>query len=303
MKLLAESNPKPATRMLDEQHVREAAASIRGRWHGAPQWGLVLGTGSGSVAEALAPESVIPYDEIPHFAQCTATGHAGNLICGRWLGRPIVALQGRFHLYEGHSAAAVTFPVRVLQQLGIRRLLLSNAAGGVRPGFKVGDLMLIDDTIDLFFQRGVPPTQQPTWGDMTWGDAFPDRAAAGWLERSGKMLLDRELLAIAERAAQARAIRVRRGVYVGLLGPNYETAAEYRMVRRIGGDAVGMSTIPELVTAHRCGLSTLAVSIITNVANPEHLQKTTGEAVVAAGDSAAEQLRQLWSDVILAADP
>ena len=297
MNQFALNNIEPVALPLAEACLREVVDCIRDRWDGTPTWGMVLGTGSGAVADALEPEAMIPFAELPHFPHCTAIGHAGNLICGRWLGRPIVALQGRFHLYEGHSAAAVTFPIRVLQQLGIRRLLLSNAAGGVHPEFKVGDLMLVDDTIDVFFRRGVQPAQQPFAEDV-----FPDRAAAGRTERCGRLLLDRHLLTIAERSAQARSIRARRGVYVGLLGPNYETAAEYRMVRWIGGDAVGMSTIPELVTAYHCGLSSMTVSIITNVANPELLQKTTGPAVVAAGNSAADQLRQLWADVITEAD-
>lgn len=286
-------NPGPVPSGRAEPAVRAAVAWIHSRWPRTPNWGLVLGTGSAAVAEAIEPEVILPYDAIPHFPRCTALGHAGQLICGTWLGQPLVALQGRWHLYEGHSAAAVTFPIRVLHALGVQQLLLSNAAGGVHPDFAVGDLMLIDDTIDLFFQRGVLPARPGRSAE-----AGPDRAPAVGRDSRGSWQVDRGLLAVAADIARRESIRARRGVYVGLLGPNYETAAEYRMVRQIGGDAVGMSTIPELVAAHRCGLASLAISIITNVAHPERLQKNSGEAVVAAGQAAAAHLRQVWAGVL-----
>ncbi len=261
--------------------IDEAVDSIRKRWAGRPVAGIVLGTGSGQIADELQVEVRLPYSDIPHFPRSTALGHKGSLVCGCLGLIPVVAMQGRFHLYEGYSVDATTLPIHVMQRLGIERLLISNAAGGVNPAYSVGELMLIESHID-FFNR-TSRHFQASDSEQNIRPAFRADAACS-----------QELIAIGQMVSRANQFVLHRGVYVGLLGPTYETRAEYRMVRQIGGDVVGMSTIPEITVASFYGLPTLAVSIITNVAKPGQLVPTTGHAVVAAAELAAKNLRAIF---------
>jgi purine-nucleoside phosphorylase len=233
---------------------REAAAAadfIRSQLHGeSPRIAIVLGSGLGGLADRIGSSEVVPFREIPGFPESTVVGHAGALISGRLGGKPIVALSGRFHVYEGHSARLAGFPIRVVHALGAQTLIVSNAAGGVNRLFKAGDLMLIRDHINLTFRN-------PLIGALEAGDLrFPDMSEP----------YDSGLAAIARRVASEQGVQLRDGVYAGLLGPAYETPAEVRMLERLGADAVGMSTVPEVIVARARGMSVLGISCITNMA-------------------------------------
>jgi purine-nucleoside phosphorylase len=262
--------------------IAESVALIRSRWSGAPKVGIILGSGLGSLADEIAERVAIPYAEIPHFAQSTAIGHAGRLCCGKLAGHEVVAMQGRFHLYEGHPPQRAAYPIYVMQKLGVETLIVSNAAGGVNPHYAVGDLMAIDDHVNMMFQNPLVGVN-----DEALGPRFPDMSAP----------YDRQLLATAEVVARQAGFRLHRGVYVGMLGPTYETRGEYRLVRRLG-DAAGMSTVPEVIAARHCGLRVLGVSTITNVCSPDQLGETSGEAVVHAADAAAGKLLTLVKGVL-----
>ncbi len=261
------------------QHLRarveEAASTIKASWPAPPTWGVVLGSGLGGLADQISPEAVFAYEDLPHFPRSTAAGHAGRLVCGRLDSVPVVAMQGRFHLYEGWSAEQASFPVRVMRALGADSLVLSNAAGGLNPAFSVGDIMAIDDHINLMFRN-------PLIGinDDTLGPRFPDMSAP----------YSNDLLQRAAQASRQHDFALHRGVYVGMLGPTYETRAEYRMLRHLGGDAAGMSTVPETIAAVHAGMRVAAFSAITNVCSPDVLGETTHDEVVAAADTAAANL-------------
>lgn len=241
------------------ERINEAAGFIRGRAQAEaarsaePEVGLILGSGLGPLAEEVENPLVIPYAEIPNFPVATVAGHAGRLVLGRLEGRRVAVMQGRFHYYEGYSMTEVTFPVRVMKALGIRALILTNASGGVNVDFAPGDLMLIRDHINLI---GDNPLRGPNDPDL--GPRFPDLSEA-W---------DPALRGLARRVAESEGIPVREGVYVALSGPTYETPAEVAFVRAIGGDAVGMSTVPEAIVARHAGLRLLGVSCVTNVHLP-----------------------------------
>jgi purine-nucleoside phosphorylase len=230
---------------------RAAADAIRDRLPRAePVAAIVLGSGLGGLAQQIAEPTRIPYGEIPGFPIATVPGHAGELIAGTLAGRPVFALAGRFHLYEGHDVRLAAFPARVVHALGARTLIVSNAAGGVNPGFIAGDLMLIRDHINLMFRN-------PLVGALEEGDVrFPDMSNA----------YDRELGDLAAAQARSRGLNLREGVYAALLGPTYETAAEVKMLGVLGADAVGMSTVPEVIVARALGMRVLGVSCITNLA-------------------------------------
>jgi purine-nucleoside phosphorylase len=227
------------------------AAQIRARCPEPPCLGLILGSGLGSYAGAFLEKTVIPYRELPHFPMCGVPGHAGNLVLGKAEGVPAVALQGRVHLYEGYTMAEVAFPVRVLGLLGITHLIVTNAAGGVAPEFEPGELMLIRDHINLM---GGNPLIGPNIDEL--GPRFPDMSET----------YDPGLRNAASRAAAELGIRLREGVYAGLSGPAYETPAEIRMCRTLGADAVGMSTVPEVIAARHMGIRVLGISCIANMA-------------------------------------
>ncbi len=292
--------------------IERAADFIQRHWPHRPEVGMVLGTGSGQIAEEISADDSIPYEEIPGFPSATAIGHAGRLVCGRWLDRTIIAMQGRFHLYEGYAESQIAFPILVMHRLGIERLLISNAAGGVNPRYAVGDIMLIESHVDLFFGRlRLPNNAQLIANDSpaastmaALGNDGGERRGSGRSSCPGRptfrgdQCYDPTLLEQALGAAHAAGIVAHRGTYVGLLGPTYETRSEYQWVRRIGGDAVGMSTIVEVVAAARCRIPTLAASIITNVAIPETLVATSGQAVVEAGRNASGNLCCLFRTLV-----
>ena len=265
------------------QRVEEAAAAVRARSDLRPTVGVILGTGLGALADAVEAEAVVPYDEIPHFPLSTVESHHGRLLAGRLDGVPVLALQGRFHLYEGYDPKAITFPVRVLRALGVETLLISNAAGGMNPHFRRGDLMLLTDHINL---QGANPLVGPN--DDGWGPRFPDMSAP----------YDAGLRRIAEEAALAQAVKLQQGVYVAVEGPNLETRAEYRFLRAIGGDAVGMSTVPEVLVARHMGMRCLAVSVITDECFPDALEPVSLADVLAAAAEAEPKLTAVMRAVV-----
>lgn len=233
---------------MQEQNYHEAATYISSRLPQKAQIAIILGSGLGDLGEAISDKTIIPYSEIPHFAKSTAVGHKGNLICGLLGGVPVIAMQGRFHFYEGYPMEMVTFPVRVMKLLGVKTLFVSNAAGGVNTSFKVGDLMIITDHINNLPNPLIGPNAE------TFGVRFPDMTRA----------YDREYISKAKEIAEELKIEVKQGVYVGLTGPSYETPAEYKFWGSVGGDAIGMSTVPEVIVARHAGLRVFGMSVITN---------------------------------------
>jgi purine-nucleoside phosphorylase len=235
------------------------------------------------VGEAIALEAAIDYGEVPHFLRSTAVGHRGRLLCGRLGGVPVVAMQGRFHCYEGYSAERATFPVRVMNALGIELLIVSNAAGGLNPNFAAGDVMVIDDHINLL-------NRNPLVGvnDDRLGPRFPDMSAP----------YDRRLGERALAIARREDFTCHRGVYIAMLGPTYETRAEIRMLRYFGGDAVGMSTVPEAIVAAHARIPLLGLSTITNVCSPDKPHTTSGEEVVATAETARDKLLAIVAGIV-----
>ena len=265
--------------------IQEAAAFLRERMGGkTPEVGIVLGSGLGKLGESIEAEVVIPYKEIPNFAKSTAIGHKGNFIFGKLAGKYVCAMQGRFHYYEGYPMEKVTLPVRVMSQLGVKFLFVSNAAGGLNPSFSVGDLMIIRDHINLIPNPLIGPNFE------TFGERFTDMTAA----------YDPELIARAEAIAREAGIPVHKGVYLGNTGPSYETPAEVRFYYRIGADAVGMSTVPEVLVARHCGLRVFGMSVITNKSNFETTSTVLndGDDVVRAADAAADRMQILFRKLI-----
>ena len=265
--------------------IREAAAFILEKTGGRkPEVGIILGSGLGKLAEAIEAEAIIPYSKIPHFVKSTAIGHKGNLIFGRLAGKWVCAMQGRFHFYEGYSMEQVTLPVRVLASLGIQALFVSNAAGGLNQGYSVGDLMIIRDHINLMPN----PLIGPTFAEF--GERFPDMTAA----------YDLGLIEEAEKIARKARIKVRKGVYLGNTGPSYETPAEVRFYLAIGADAVGMSTVPEVLVARHSNIPVFGMSVITNVSNTDNASTTLndGDDVVRAADAAADKMCRIFTKLI-----
>lgn len=265
--------------------IREAVRFIQGRiGDQTPEIGIVLGSGLGKLGDAIEAEAIIPYAEIPHFAKSTAIGHKGNLIYGKLAGKQVCAMQGRFHYYEGYPMEQVTLPIRVMAALGIKTLFVSNAAGGLNQSFSVGDLMIIRDHINLLPN----PLIGPNFADF--GERFPDMTAA----------YDLDLIAKAEKIAKKAKIPVRKGVYLGNTGPSYETPAEVRFYLTIGADAVGMSTVPEVLVARHCGIRVFGMSVITNVSNIDNTSTVLndGDDVVRAADAAAARMCTLFRKLI-----
>lgn len=243
-----------------------AAGFVRARTTIIPQVAIILGSGLGALGEQIERDAAIPYAEIPGFPRSTVEGHAGRLILGRLEGKPVVAMQGRVHFYEGYTLGEVVFPVRVMRALGAPVLLVSNAAGGINRQWHRGDLMIIADHINFM---GSNPLLGPN--DPGVGPRFPDMSAA----------YDPALIVLAERAALAEGIPIHRGVYVGVHGPSYETPAELRMLARWGADAVGMSTVPEVIAARHMGMRVLGLTAITDMATGEQVLPVTHEEVIA----------------------
>jgi purine-nucleoside phosphorylase len=253
-----------------------------------PEIGMITGTGLGGLTEKMTVDVRLPYRDIPDFPLSTVAGHAGTLAAGRLRDRPILAQEGRFHLYEGYTPQEVTFSVRVMARLGIRFLLISSATGGLNPLFQTGDLMLVTDHINL---SGAHPLTGPNLD--AFGPRFPDMTEA----------YDPGLAELARQKARTLGITLREGVYVCVHGPSLETPAETRFLRMIGGDAVGMSTVPEAITGVHCGLRILSIVVITNMNLPERMERISGEAVVAAAQKAAPGLASLWEEIVAELPP
>ena len=271
--------------------IRQTTEFLKPRLRTTPDVGIVLGSGLGSLCDDLKDPEVIPYRTIPNFPVSTVAGHAGNLIAGWMGGRYVLVMQGRFHFYEGYTMKEVTFPIRVMKELGVATVILSNAAGGVNPDFHVGDIMLIRDHINLFPEH---PLHGPN--EETLGVRFPDMSAA----------YTPRLLALAREEARRGHMTLREGVYVGNQGPSFETPAEYRFFRVIGGDAVGMSTVPEAIVAAHAGMQILAFSVITNIgipADPENQQPVSNnhddvqDAAAHAGPQLVSLIRQMLPQI------
>jgi purine-nucleoside phosphorylase len=258
--------------------IQDAAAAIRAVWPHVPAAGVILGTGLGNLTEDVTDRTEIPYDAIPHFPTSTAPSHKGRLVCGTLGGKKVVVMEGRFHFYEGYTLQQVTFPVRVMKALGAGALVVSNACGGMNPQWEKGDLMLIDDHINLL---GDNPLIGPN--DDRLGDRFPDMCDC----------YDRELLKLAQRIAREEQIVCHRGVFVAVSGPNLETRAEYRFLRAIGADVVGMSTVPEVIVAVHARLRVLGVSVITDQCLPDALEPVRLAEIIATANAAEKNLRVL----------
>ena len=263
--------------------IASAAEFIRGKWPHAPAAGLILGTGLGELTAEIHADATIPYEEIPHFLASTAPSHKGQLVCGTLAGKPVVAMQGRFHAYEGYSLQDITFPVRVIKALGAANLVVSNACGGLNPQYSRGDIMLIEDHINLL---GDSPLVGPN--DERLGVRFPDMGEA----------YSKKLLAIAKSVAVDQKIVVQQGVYVAVTGPNLETRAEYRFLRTIGADVVGMSTVPEVIVAVHSGMRSLGLSVVTDMCLPDALAPVSLEEIVHAANAAGPKLRELVRGVV-----
>lgn len=253
----------------------ETADFIRERIGDPPEMGLLTGTGLGDSAAILEGPLILDYRLLPHFPVSTVPGHAGRLVVGGLAGRRVMALQGRFHLYEGYSPLEVTFPVRVMQELGVGTLVVSNASGGLNPSLTAGDIMLIGDHINL---TGANPLAGPN--EESWGARFPDMSRA----------YDAELAAVARRGATAAGFRLVDGIYVGLRGPSLETPAEVRYLRTIGADAVGFSTVLETIAGVHAGMRVAGLSIVTNVHDPDRPQPATVEEILQVAGEAAPRL-------------
>lgn len=272
--------------MLYDQ-VLEATKSLQAHMSIKPTVALILGSGLGELADTIENAVVIPYTQIPHFAHSTVVGHAGRLVLGTLEDVPVVAMQGRFHFYEGYASQEVTFPVRVMHMLGAQVLLVSNAAGGVNPVYHTGDFMLMRDHIYLPGLAGANPLMGPN--DERFGERFPPMAKAYDPEL-------RELaLSVAERYLE---LTLRQGVYTMVAGPSYETGAELRFLRTIGTDAVGMSTVPEVVVARHMGMRVLGMSLITNTATGDESEEVKHEEVLAAGDAARQGFAALVRGIV-----
>lgn len=266
-----------------KSRIQEAAKTVRKHQKSRAKIGIVLGTGLGALADRLDVDARIPYHDIPHFPRSTVDTHAGELLLGSLNGKPVVALSGRFHFYEGYSLKQVTFPIRVAKALGVRTLILSNAAGGLNPQFRAGDLMVITDHINFL-------SDNPLWGpnDDSLGPRFPDM-----IEPYSQSLID-----LAETIALQQGIKLQRGVYLACAGPNLETRAEYRMMRMFGADAVGMSTVPEVIVAVHSGMQVVAFSAITDECLPDALQPVNIEKIIATANRIEPVLTSLVSEVV-----
>jgi purine-nucleoside phosphorylase len=261
----------------------EAATFIQEHFETAPEYLLILGTGLGQLAEEMTVDTVLPYDEIPHFPVSTVESHAGKLLLGRLGGKPVMAMQGRFHYYEGYSMQQIVFPVRVAKALGVQTLLVSNACGGLNPNFQRGDIMLINDHINFL---GDNPLMGPNDPDL--GPRFPDMSAP-YTER---------LMATAEQAALDLGIKMHQGVYLAVSGPMLETKAEYRYMRQLGADVVGMSTVPEVIAAVHMSMEVLGISVITDECFPDSLQPVSLDDVLEAAAMAEPQLTRVVVEVL-----
>lgn len=265
------------------EKIQESAAYLNNRTNFNAEVGIILGTGLGGLVNEIEKEHEVPYEEIPNFPVSTVEGHSGKLIFGKLSGRPILAMQGRFHYYEGYTMKEVTFPVRVMKALGINDLVVSNASGGVNPDFEIGDVMIINDHINLFPSNPLLGKNYPELGPR-----FPDMSEA----------YDKELIAKAKEIAAHNHIKVQEGIYAGLSGPCFETPAEYLYIRNVGADAVGMSTVPEVIAAKHGGMRCFAVSIITDLGVPEKIVEVNHQDVIEAASNAEPKMTLIMKELI-----
>ncbi len=265
--------------------IDEAVAYLGKEISGTPRFGLVAGTGLGGLTDHMEVQKRLPYEAIPHFPKSTVVGHSGQLVYGTLSGRPVLAMDGRFHIYEGYTPQEITFPVRVMAKLGVHTLLISSAAGGLNTLFDAGDLMLVSDHINL---TGTNPLIGPNLD--AFGPRFPDMV----------QVYDPDLLHLARGKALDAGILLREGVYVGLVGPSLETPAETRFLKMIGADAVGMSTVSEVIAGVHCGMKILAIVVITNVNLPDCMEKASLEDIISTAEKAGARLGLLWEKIIAA---
>ena len=262
--------------------IQETAQWLKERISTQPKTAIILGTGLGRLAEEIKVKARISYNDIPHMPVSTIEGHSGCLIVGELGGKDILAMQGRFHYYEGYSMKEVTFPIRVMHELGIKTLFVSNAGGGMNPDFEIGDLMIITDHINFFPEHPLHGPNLPT------GPRFPDMSEA----------YDKGLIALADRIAQEKGIKVQHGVYLGTQGPTYETPAEYRMFHILGADSVGMSTVPEVIVANHCGMKVFGMSIITDLGVEGKIVEVSHEEVQKAANAVQPLMAELMREMI-----
>ena len=270
---------------MNKQHIQEAAAFIRSKTAVQPSIGMILGSGLGLMADSIQNAVVIPYGHIPHFPVSTVVGHAGEMWIGTLENKPVILMKGRFHLYEGYDAQLVSFPIRVMKELGVQTLIVTNASGGIQESYVPGDLMLIRDHINFMFRN---PLIGPN--DPTIGERFPDMSEA----------YSRRLRALAQEVGAQEGIPLREGVYLGLLGPSYETPAEIRMLRFLGADAVGMSTVPETIAARHAGIEVLGISCISNMAAGMLDQPLSHQEVMETGERVRDIFIRLVTGIIRA---
>jgi purine-nucleoside phosphorylase len=263
--------------------IQSAKDHIQGKWTGKPRFGIILGTGLGGLAEEIKADAVFQYKDIPHFPVATAPSHASRLVCGQLAGKTVVAMEGRFHAYEGYTLKQITFPVRVMRALGCEVLIVSNACGGMNPQYAKGDIMVIEDHINLL---GDNPLIGPN--DERLGIRFPDMCRP----------YDPELIALTQKIALEERVACQKGVFVAVQGPNLETRAEYRFLRGIGADVVGMSTVPEVIVGVHAGLRNLGLSIVTDMCLPDALEPAVLEEIIEVANAAEKKLRVLVRRVI-----
>ncbi len=263
--------------------IQETAQWLKERISTQPKTAIILGTGLGRLAEEIKVKARISYNDIPHMPVSTIEGHSGCLIVGELGGKDILAMQGRFHYYEGYSMKEVTFPIRVMHELGIKTLFVSNAGGGMNPDFEIGDLMIITDHINFFPEHPLHGPNLPT------GPRFPDMSEA----------YDKGLIALADRIAQEKGIKVQHGVYLGTQGPTYETPAEYRMFHILGADSVGMSTVPEVIVANHCGMKVFGMSIITDLGVEGKIVEVSHEEVQKAANAVQPLMAEIMREMIM----
>jgi purine-nucleoside phosphorylase len=265
--------------------IEEAVAAIRAKWEGRPHAGIILGTGLGGLVDDIDVVVSLDYEEIPNLPRSTTISHRGRLVCGQLEGLPVAAMDGRFHMYEGYTLKQITLPVRVLKALGAELLIVSNACGGMNPYFREGDIMVIEDHINLMGDNPLIGVN-----DDRLGPRFPDMC-----EPYDLKLVDRAL-----EVARREDIVAHQGVFVAVAGPNLETRAEYRFLRMIGADAVGMSTVPEVIVAAHCGLRVVGFSIVTDMCLPDALQPADVPKIIAVANAAEPKLRKLLRGVLAA---
>ena len=264
------------------EKIQETADFLKSKMYTRPETAIILGTGLGSLVHEITDKYEISYEAIPNFPVSTVEGHSGKLIFGKLGDKDIMAMQGRFHFYEGYAMKEVTFPIRVMKELGIKALFVSNAAGGMNPAFEIGDLMIITDHINFF-------PEHPLRGkNIPYGPRFPDMSEA----------YNKELIRKADEIANEKGIKVQHGIYIGTQGPTYETPAEYKMFRILGADAVGMSTVPEVIVANHCGIQVFGISVITDLGVEGKIVEVTHEDVQKAADAAQPLMTTIMRELI-----